>query len=95
MFIVLAFFFYVGRSFFKLAVRYGRNEGLFILAGLITFIGMTIVGTTLVTLIDMLFGFTPEKNSPAMASRGMLGALIGLFSITELHYLLRRKWEKA
>ncbi len=89
----LLLIYFIGKAFFNLALKHGRNKWLFGVLGVVVYYGMMIIGVFLIGAVAIL----AENESFIELSDtilGIIGIPIGLLSVWLFHYLLRKSWEK-
>ena len=90
--LLLLLIYFIGKAFFKLAKKHGRNKWLFGVLGVVVYYGMAIIGVFLIGVVAILAGNESilELSDTAL---GFAGIPIGLVSVWLFHYLLRKNWE--
>lgn len=90
--IALLILFFIGKWFYELAKKHGRNGWLYGILGVVVYYGSAIIGGFLIGFIAVMVGYEEILNWPDLALN-LIAIPIGILGIMLVHRVLRKNWE--
>jgi hypothetical protein len=87
--------YFIGNSFYKLAVEFGKHKWGFAILGVVTYYGSGVLLITIGMIILMYLGSNSSFESVPSWGWDLLGIPIGLAACYGLHAFLKYQWTKS
>jgi hypothetical protein len=90
----LLLIYFLGKWFYNLADKHGKNKWLFAIIGVVTYYGGVIAGGFLIGVFAVFFEWDAIFDLPEVLL-GLIALPLGLAAAWGLHTILRKNWEKV